>query len=140
LKWGTGGINIDESRVNFISKEDFNFSNRKNYRNYNIKKPAFETFSGDKKTISRASDSSETNLNKQGRFPANFCHDGSQEVLKLFPTQGEKSEARFFYCPKSSKSERNAGLEGIYTLKENTSEDVIEQITEHLNTSKNDKI
>jgi site-specific DNA-methyltransferase (adenine-specific) len=34
-------------------------------------------------------------------------------VLELFPTQGEKSEARFFYCSKASKHERNAGLEGM---------------------------
>ena len=81
----------------------------------------------------------------QGRFPANFVHDGSDEVLGLFPNtksgamngvyqntlmankagvrdgkpihlQQEASEgsaARFFYCAKASRSERNAGLEGM---------------------------
>lgn len=76
-----------------------------------------------------------------GRFPANLIHDGSQEVLSLFPNSkstggsGEKSKgkmgnlnwegqatggfkdngsaARFFYCPKASKSERNIGCEGL---------------------------
>jgi len=47
----------------------------------------------------------------QGRFPANFIHDGSDEVLELFPQTG-KSTARFFYCAKASRAERNAGLEG----------------------------
>jgi len=72
---------------------------------------------------------------KEGRFPANIMHDGSEEVLEIFPetksgkmeqhikggkynvygkmyprdvvTIGDKgSAARFFYCAKASKSER----------------------------------
>lgn len=74
----------------------------------------------------------------QGRWPANVIHDGSAEVLAGFPVtthQGARpskrgvshfgnghgtddgvrieydtgSAARFFYCAKSSRSERNAG-------------------------------
>ena len=47
-----------------------------------------------------------------GRWPANFIHDGSDEVLELFPnTKGDNgSAARFFYCAKANKKERNAGL------------------------------
>ena len=69
-----------------------------------------------------------------GRFPANLCHDGSQEVLDLFPESGNNfrankgggmgyhggegedrlnaghadngSAARFFYCAKASKADR----------------------------------
>ena len=77
-----------------------------------------------------------------GRFPANVIHDGSEEVLELFPeTKSGKSNnkaeigkeginipfrrgnlisryddgsaARFFYCAKASRSERNAGLDNI---------------------------
>ena len=75
--------------------------------------------------------------NKKGRFPSNVMHDGSEEVLKVFPhtksgkdknpTEGnvsgffgnnmgyyskdanygdEGSAARYFYCPKTSKSEK----------------------------------
>jgi DNA modification methylase len=99
LKYGTGGLNIDGARVE----------------------------AG----------------NDLGRWPANLIHDGSEEVLKLFPeagsmdpnprnnkvktgqngiygtfeavtTQGYSdnggSAARFFYCPKASKSERDNGL------------------------------
>ena len=39
-----------------------------------------------------------------GRWPANLIHDGSEEVLELM---GES--ARFFYCPKASKSDRGDG-------------------------------
>ena len=77
-----------------------------------------------------------------GRWPANLMHDGSQEVLDLFPQTGvsqggrsgngnayeggfgakhygdEKpgygdkgSAARFFYCPKASKSDRDDGCD-----------------------------
>jgi site-specific DNA-methyltransferase (adenine-specific) len=42
------------------------------------------------------------------RWPSNFIHDGSDEVMELFPNDA----ARFFYCAKASRAERNAGLEG----------------------------
>jgi site-specific DNA-methyltransferase (adenine-specific) len=45
---------------------------------------------------------------ENGRFPANFIHDGSDEVLALL---GEP--ARFFYCAKASKRDRNEGLDGF---------------------------
>ena len=46
--------------------------------------------------------------NPLGRFPANFIHDGSDEVIELL-----ENAARFFYCPKANKAERNAGLEAL---------------------------
>ena len=45
----------------------------------------------------------------RGRFPANLIHDGSDEVVDGFPV----TVARFFYCAKASRSERNAGCEGM---------------------------
>ena len=84
-----------------------------------------------------------------GRFPANFIHDGSDEVLELFPrakggaypakrgqavntsfaggqeTEGgframgdDGSAARFFYCAKASKKDRNEGLDGFEPKRE----------------------
>lgn len=44
----------------------------------------------------------------KGRWPANLIHDGSDEVLA-----GMADAARFFYCAKASRAERNAGLEGL---------------------------
>ena len=99
-----------------------------------------------------------------GRFPANIIHDGSQEVMELFPNckgmsgggkhkdnyrggmfgsidcehtaRGDSgSAARFFYCAKSSKAERNKGCEGIYSLKENTPLEVIGEIEKALASS-----
>ena len=37
-----------------------------------------------------------------GRWPANVCHDGSDEVVAAFPN----SAARFFYSAKASKADR----------------------------------
>jgi site-specific DNA-methyltransferase (adenine-specific) len=83
-----------------------------------------------------------TTIHNQGRFPANLIHDGSQEVLELFPetksgkmkqkieggefnvfgkqyprdveTIGDSgSAARFFYCAKASKKDRDEGLDGF---------------------------
>jgi site-specific DNA-methyltransferase (adenine-specific) len=41
----------------------------------------------------------------QGRFPANLIHDGSEDVLEVFPNGTQ----RFFYCAKASPSERGEG-------------------------------
>ena len=41
-----------------------------------------------------------------GRFPANLIHDGSDEVVGLFPEDDGESAARFFYCAKADAAER----------------------------------
>lgn len=99
LKYGVGGINIDESRVDF--------------------KGDIPTASGlgrdkDKHTsyLIPSMDEKWSN-NPKGRFPANVIHDGSDEVESLFPYTAEEnteSAARFFYVAKASQEERNFGL------------------------------
>jgi hypothetical protein len=42
------------------------------------------------------------------RWPANFIHDGSEEVGNLLG-----DAARFFYCAKASKRDRDEGCEGM---------------------------
>ena len=101
LKWGTGGINIDGCRVGLHRGEDTKRKvggHKNSYiggeleKNYDIENQADRD---------------------KGRFPANLIHDGSQEVLDLFPETDDKSAARFFYCPKASKKDRDEGLEGF---------------------------
>jgi site-specific DNA-methyltransferase (adenine-specific) len=48
-----------------------------------------------------------------GRWPANFIHDGSEEVLQGFPSDEKQSASRFFYCAKASKKDRDEGCEGF---------------------------
>lgn len=52
-----------------------------------------------------------------GRWPANLIHDGSEEVVSLFPSTTSRghtgSVARFFYTAKASSREREAGLDDL---------------------------
>jgi site-specific DNA-methyltransferase (adenine-specific) len=106
LKWGTGAINIDGSRVDFSSKEDRAESTGKNkhaeYKNKGIRATS-------KNGIYGVDNKSHGNYDPPGRFPANLIHDDSEEVLACFPDNGG-SAARFFksivYTPKASKAER----------------------------------
>jgi site-specific DNA-methyltransferase (adenine-specific) len=48
LKWGTGGINIDECRVDFVSDEDKKdaCSERPNFKNHNENRIVFDSMNG----------------------------------------------------------------------------------------------
>ena len=141
LKHGTGGINIDGCRV---KREDGDDS---------IAGSRTATF-GTQETVSGGNGSGGWEQNDIGRFPANFIHDGSDEVLQLFPNSkagkpqekrgtggiwgkgdghsipvgpsygDDGSAARFFYCAKPSTAERNAGLDGLQKKKADTRSDV----------------
>lgn len=143
LKWGTGGINIDGCRVGFDNYDRTDYiEKRVGYKDgfeHNQKSPV-----GKADNTYGNRDTSGEIFNKLGRFPANFIHDGSQEVLDLFPNTKSKghwsyklpndgglyklglnnmedagyandsgSAARFFYCAKASKAERNMGCEEL---------------------------
>ena len=128
LTYGTGALNIDGSRVGTTVET---WPATRNYSSKEMSRPG-STLADDAETQS-------TGEAPAGRWPANVIHDGSDEVLAGFPitTSGnrsagvrkgmgyhgangdggpeiigdEGSAARFFYCAKASKSERNAGLE-----------------------------
>lgn len=123
LEYGTGGINIDGCRISTDESAARVGHAEMGYGGRNL------------------SDNYVTGGNT-GRWPANFIHDGSQEVLSMFPNapgqQGDlakqtnarpssfggfapatahsaragknESAARFFYCAKASKRDRNEGL------------------------------
>ena len=126
LKHGTGGINIEACRIEGGERDA-----RENNTSYGISRIGEENDIRGNKAIGKTS---------LGRFPANVIHDGSEEVLEGFPytksgmmkqhieggqynvygkmyprdveTIGDEgSAARFFYCPKVSRKERNRGLE-----------------------------
>ena len=123
LTHGTGGINIDGCRVGdeVLPEQTAGQAQIGTFERTNMVTPE-----------------------RIGRFPANFIHDGSDEVLELFPdtkptkphdgdglpldTQKQGwgfkrmastlsdnggSAARFFYCAKASKKDRNEGLDGF---------------------------
>ncbi len=98
LKHGTGGLNIDGTRVGTTEYAKDIGTVRPQSDDY-----VFKSFDDN----TRPSGSGATS--QLGRFPANLIHDGSDEVEAVFPNDNH----RFFYSSKSSKSERNAGLEGF---------------------------
>jgi DNA modification methylase len=98
LTHGVGGINIDGCRVGRADGDDSSAGNRT------------ATF-GTQDTLSGGDGSGGWSQNDAGRFPANFIHDGSDEVLELFPDTAGQSAARFFYCAKANKKDRNEGLD-----------------------------
>ena len=134
LTWGTGGINIDATRVP-MSDEDY----EKLSSGVERIREKGGTMGNSWKNSSDLSGANP--VNPAGRWPANFIHDGSQEVLELFPdtkpsksggvsynkdTQhlsGKKpqprtghddnggSAARFFYVPKASRRDKEEGLD-----------------------------
>jgi site-specific DNA-methyltransferase (adenine-specific) len=99
LTHGTGGINIDGCRVG---------NETRTYGGMSANQPDVGTFRDDNWTPK------EIEVTVSGRFPANFIHDGSDEVVELFPSdKPNHSAARFFYCAKASKKDRNEGLDGF---------------------------
>jgi DNA modification methylase len=97
LKWGVGGLNIDACRV---EAQGENFDNVKD-RTDMTGKLTIHHEGGNLEALDK--------LKRLGRFPANFMHDGSQEVLELFPNDA----GRFFYCPKANKKDRDEGCDEI---------------------------
>ena len=101
LEWGTGGINIDGCRVEFVSDADRAESTGKNQH------ADFGSTMGTNEIYGDYSMLAPQNYNPPGRFPANIIFD--EEAGKLLDEQsgGDVGGAsRFFYCPKASKSDR----------------------------------
>lgn len=132
LTHGTGGINIDGSRIEIDKDID---DNRLGGGSWKSTKTSNRTYIGGFKD-------GENTSSKLGRFPANLIHDGSEEVEKIFPDTGKSerktmtishgvkninnpssynmmndtminkrqggygSASRYFYCAKTSKKDR----------------------------------
>jgi DNA modification methylase len=77
LKWGTGGINIDGCRVG-SSQDDKEMLDAKSSKNPTGVKSAF-------------GGGIASPAHSLGRFPANLIHDGSDEVVSLFPNTKSSS-------------------------------------------------
>ena len=131
LTFGTGGLNIDGARVGNQGGT------------FKASKPEGESNGIYGEGINGTVEIGQLN---SGRWPANVIHDGSDEVVELFPQGGASgkasgptltgestsnsrgkfngvedspfyndsgSAARFFYCAKASKRDRNEGLDGF---------------------------
>jgi site-specific DNA-methyltransferase (adenine-specific) len=141
LTFGVGGLNIDATRVAHLSEADRASATPQGKVTSNkMAGSAPDTENSGRVNVERP----DTTL---GRFPANFIHDGSDEVVALFPdtktgsikphksaaeteyrqhhsdyitslhTGDSGSAARFFYCAKASKRDRNEGLDGFEAIR-----------------------
>jgi site-specific DNA-methyltransferase (adenine-specific) len=97
---GTGALNIDGSRI----ATDEVFTNLPNRAWVNTNGQSYAESGHNHKDGSNSK--AIEKLNTMGRWPANFIHDGSDEVVELL-----EDAARFFYCAKASKKDRNEGLD-----------------------------
>lgn len=142
---GTGALNIDGCRV---PSGDTNpsISRRQGSTNHLSDRPAAET-EAEGRLVSRQSQEAyraDRAGEALGRWPANLIHDGSDEVLAIFPVEAGAvskvvgteasmasvglvtakrdrvpgvfhadigSAARFFYCAKTSRRDRNEGMQ-----------------------------
>jgi len=97
LQHGTGGLNVDGCRVGtnpgYRYRADANGT-------------TFHGQQGERIKQSAGKKGCEFIESTQGRWPANLIHDGSDEVVGLFPNDEDASAARFFYCAKADASER----------------------------------
>ena len=81
LKHGTGGINIDECRIPFESEADRKSTGMDRIHTSKVGALAGKVENDHERTTFMPR---QTN----GRFPANVLHDGSDEVVELFPNTG----------------------------------------------------
>jgi site-specific DNA-methyltransferase (adenine-specific) len=110
LEHGTGGLNVDGCRVEAgPDYEAAGFGPRYGHTSGNRAHGDSRPWIAQKIANGVAVKNSEPHT--LGRWPANLIHDGSDEVTDL-----SGSAARFFYCPKASKAEREAGLEGMESI------------------------
>lgn len=131
LEHGTGGLNIDGCRVDGAPPS--------------VPQPVFKSPTGRIYGMKTGEGRNGEMSQATGRWPANLIHDGSDEVVAGFPYSkstggdgyqnsmfcgGKKtgghglgdagSAARFFYCAKASKRDRDEGLEGFEPRKVET--------------------
>lgn len=153
LKHDTGAINIDGCRIHTGGEElrigsgtTLETLHRGEGRPSREGEPSADKRYAEKGGTNFAAKPGRRSNETEGRWPANIIHDGSDEVLAVFPdsngqqgavTGGEPSSktnnvysefkgraateprgdegsaARFFYCAKVSRAERDVGLEGF---------------------------
>lgn len=123
IKYGVGGINIDECRVGNDT--------------ISIHNAPKGTFAGGE--YGRGSDT-DSYRDVVGRFPANVITDGSEDVAMGMALNNEGSAMRYFYSAKASKKDRNEGLDDfeektkVYNGKSSSSSDDMKDVEKRFTT------
>ena len=105
LRWGTGALNIDDSRISYASEADKDQAlagdafKRKDTSDKGWSRPWME----DAERVAQMNAEAKQRA-QSGRWPANVILDESQAAE--LDKQAEEHPARFFYVPKANASER----------------------------------
>ena len=109
VKWNVGALNIDRCRIDFDKHDIHDLEQRQNSKTQG--KPG-------NVQLKALNMPCKHGVKNKGRYPASFTHDGSPELLELFPYTKKKgggfnkgTASRYFYCSKPSKRDRDGGLE-----------------------------
>jgi DNA modification methylase len=104
LEHGTGAINVDECRIS-ADGEDFSNIKGRPLMKINNRRTDDESLNG------AAQQEALRKLQQLGRWPANLIHDGSDEVVRLFPQSNSNATPRN-RSPKADRTQwRNGGAE-----------------------------
>jgi len=90
LEFGTGALNVDGCRVG-TTVETW---------------PKSRSYAPGQIQPGGTGETQATGKAPPGRWPANLIHDGSDEVVGLFPADAQGSAARFYYTAKASRNDR----------------------------------
>jgi len=152
LRWGTGGLNIDKCRVGTSKSVPASVSRgiegnslsgsvdgslrhetgNESGHNPNVGRfPANLVHDGSPEVLEYFPDSKgqqgEVKNQKRLRRSPNSIYGSTGSASDYVPREGSGSAARFFYCAKTSRKERQAGCDSLYWL---TTRKKTEQITE----------
>lgn len=133
LKWGVGAVNVDETRIGINNGDDIHvknphtkggfghadsrvFGKSKDSIQYEIKGRFPANIILDEEA-GRMLDEQSGVSKSRGGIPKNLSNDRFPWKGSICETTGGLGDtggaSRFFYCAKASRSERNAGLEGM---------------------------
>lgn len=93
LKWGTGAINIDDTRIKMKDGDKMDI------RRYNQYQDTFNSYIDGNPNEEKKYEVVEPN--SLGRWPANI----------MFDDDTDENWKRYFYCPKASNKDKNEGLD-----------------------------
>jgi hypothetical protein len=100
----TGALNIDDTRVPFVSNKDYEMAMSTNFEG--------KTFDTNRLKIAQNHSFTRTeyNADQRGRFTPNVALEGENIVLDAFPEIDGEPAHRFYFIAKPSKSEKDYGL------------------------------
>jgi len=102
--YNTGALNIDDTRVPFLSNKDYDMAMSTNFEG--------KTFDTGRLKIAKDHSFTRTGYeaDQHGRFTPNVALEGDNIVLDAFPEVDGEPAHRFYFVAKPSKTEKDYGL------------------------------